>query len=48
MLAKVRTPTGATCKGLIQLETMFINMKNIASVGLKPGSMDTMKISGSS
>ena len=27
MLAKVRTPSGATCKGVLQLEASFIDVK---------------------
>ena len=29
MLAKVRTPSGATCKGVLQLEATFIDVKNL-------------------
>ena len=29
MLAKVRTPSGATCKGVLQLEATFIGVKNM-------------------
>ena len=29
MLAKVRTPSGATCKGVLQLEATFIDVKNM-------------------
>ena len=29
MLAKVRTPTGATCNGVLQLEANFIDVKKI-------------------
>ena len=29
MLALVRTPSGATCKGVLQLEATFIEVKNM-------------------
>ena len=29
MLAYVRTPSGATCKGVLQLEATFIDVKNM-------------------
>ena len=29
MLAKVRTPSGATCKGVLRLEATFIDVKNM-------------------
>ena len=29
MLALVRTPSGATCKGVLQLEATFIDVKNM-------------------
>ena len=29
MLAKVRTPSGATCKGILPLEATFIDVKNM-------------------
>ena len=29
MLAYVRTPSGATCKGVLQLEATFIEVKNM-------------------
>ena len=37
MLALVRTPTGSTCKGVLQPETTFIDMKNMYQHrGLEP------------
>ena len=29
MLAYVKTPSGATCKGVLQLEATFIEVKNM-------------------
>ena len=29
MLAEVRTPSGATCKGVLQLEATFIEVKKV-------------------
>ena len=40
MLAWVRTPSGATCKGVLQLEATFIDVKNVSPPGLEPGSLE--------
>ena len=41
MLAYVRTPSGATCKGVLQLEVTFIDVKkHLSPPGLVPGSLE--------
>ena len=43
MLAWVRTPPGATCKGVLQLEATFIEMNNMyLHRGLNPGLCNTI------
>ena len=39
MLSQIRTPLGATCKGVLQLEATFIEVKK-SPPGLKPGSLE--------
>ena len=40
MLAQVRTPSGATYKGVLQLEATFIEVKNVSPPRLEPGSLE--------
>ena len=41
MLAQVRTPSGANCKGVLQLEATFIDVRNMQyPPGLEPGSLE--------
>ena len=43
MLAWVRTPSGATCNGVPQLEATFIDVKNMyLHAGLEPGLWNTV------
>ena len=43
MLASVRTPSGATCKGVLQLEATFIEVKNMyLQPRLEPGSSEVL------